>query len=207
MFSGLWSGIKRINMGKYLASTLEWIQEQRKSYAKKLEEATEGAEVFKYLLLMNLNSLEDYITLTRVQAEQSFRLTKRLAGIGFILLVVGIVLGIYSQLFLTTGLEIAYLSAIAGLLTQFIAGVFFYLYNKTLQQLNLFHKELEISQKVAMGLVLSSYVTNEKERDIILTDLSKLLLTKSLRDTISDLHQQLPLHPNVTSSTKTEIAE
>jgi hypothetical protein len=44
----------------------------------------------------------------------------------------------------------AYLAGIAGVLTEFIAGVFFYLYSKTLGQINLFHDKLVDMQKTAL---------------------------------------------------------
>ena len=123
--------------------------ERQNRYMKCLEEATneeDEKKIFKLLLLIDLTELEKYIAQTRLQARRSFMLSVGVAICGSILLLAAIVLGILSQVLLKTQhLEIVYLSAIAGLITQFISGIFFYFYQMTLRQINLFHSRLESS--------------------------------------------------------------
>ena len=45
-------------------------------------------------MLINVSSLEAYVAQTRIQAEQSFKLSKLVAIVGFGLLSVGVILGI-----------------------------------------------------------------------------------------------------------------
>jgi hypothetical protein len=150
-------------IGKVFVDALAKATEDKKTYTEKLEEA-KGTKVYKYVLLINVSSLEAYVAQTRIQAEQSFKLSKLVAIVGFGLLSVGVILGIITAfLNIKSGLNAAYLSAIAGVLTEFISGVFFYLYNKTLQQINIFHDSLIEMQKLSMEYI--SKYTEEQTKE------------------------------------------
>ena len=126
-------------------------KEEKRNYVSKLE-AAEGDMVYKYVLLINIAALEGYVAQTRLQAQQSFNLSRFIALAGFVIIAVAIALSII----LTAGsdsivnLNAAYLAGIAGVLTEFISGVFFYLYSKTLNQINLFHDKLVDMQKTSL---------------------------------------------------------
>src|SRR5258706_16316441 len=106
---------------------------------------------------MDLEFLDAYITDTRIQARLSFRRCLFVALCGALLLFVAIGLGISSQVVPhMPPLQIAYLTGVAGIITQLISGVFFYFYNMTLRQINLFHSGLESSRKVCISLFLQS---------------------------------------------------
>lgn len=139
-------------------------QEEKKSYADKLEKAT-GDDVFKYILLINVSALEGYVAQTRVQAEQSFRLARIIASTGFAILAVGIAMAIYLSILGRPTFEAAYLTVIAGVLTEFISGVFFYLYNRTLQQINLFYDKLVAMQQTSMAYLATGLVSDRKTGD------------------------------------------
>lgn len=129
-------------------------------YRDKFECAEDETKGFQYLLLMDLESLEAYITDTRIQARHSFRLCVFVALCGALLLFVAVGLGIASQVVPhMPPLQIAYLTAVAGIITQLISGVFFYFYQMTLRQINLFHSQLESSRKVCISLYLQSLMT------------------------------------------------
>src|SRR5579871_2607583 len=83
----------RIIVGLF-TKTSEQATEAKEDYAKKLEIAT-GDDVFKYVLLINMAALDGYVAQTRLQAAQSFRLSRIVAMIGFLLLAVGIGAGFY----------------------------------------------------------------------------------------------------------------
>ena len=132
-------------------------QDNKKTYEEKLENAT-GPDVFKYILLINTTALEGYVAQSRLQAQQSFKLSKTVAIVGFLILVAAILLSIILTFFGKTNLDAAYLSGIAGVLTEFISGVFFYLYNRTLSQINLFHDKLAEMQKTALQHIAENMV-------------------------------------------------
>ena len=146
--------------------------EDKKTFTDKLEAAS-GEDVFKYILLINVSELEGYVAQTRAQAEQSFRLAKVVASVGFAILGVGITLAIYLSVIGRPTLEAAYLTAVAGVLTEFISGVFFYLYNRTLQQINLFHDKLVSMQHMSMAYLATGLVSDRTKGDQARIDLAR----------------------------------
>jgi hypothetical protein len=126
-------------------------EDQKQTYQDKLEKASHD-DVFKYVFLINNASVEKYVQQSREQAETAFLLSKRVAIAGFALLAAGIVIGLISQ-FTDQALTTAYLAGIGGVLTEFIAGVFFWMYNRTLQQINLFYQGLMMQQQDALAAI------------------------------------------------------
>jgi hypothetical protein len=152
------------DIAEALERDLAEADEDRRSYTQKLESATDD-EVFRYLLLISTTALDKYIAQSRAQAEQSFNLAKTGAMGGFFLLVGGIGLGVLANLLGEPIFTPAYLSATAGAVTELIAGVLFYLYNRTLQQINVFHDKLVASQHVATAFLANSLVRDADKRD------------------------------------------
>jgi len=120
--------------------------EDKKTYEEKLENAS-GNDVYKYVLLINVSALEGYVAQARLQAQQSFNLSKIVAIAGFAIITVSIGLSVYLTSIGNQNLNAAYLAGVAGVLTEFTSGVFFFLYSKTLGQINLFHDKLVDMQK------------------------------------------------------------
>ena len=149
--------------------------EKTEDYAKKLESAS-GADMFKYLLLINVAAIEKYVAQTRIQAQISFRLCKRVALWSFVLIAAGVALAIYSTIWGNKELGAAKLSAPSGVITQFIAGVFFYLYNRTLQQFNLFGEKVSSAQRVAISLLANAAIGDIGKRDASTVELIQALL-------------------------------
>jgi hypothetical protein len=134
------------------------------TYTQKLEGA-QGDQVFKYLLLINTAAIDGYVAQTRLQAEQSFRLSRYVAVAGFLLIAVGVGVGIYFELNDGGSLSAAYIASVSGIVTEFVSGVFFYMYHRTLQQLNRFHDRLLTSQRVAMSFLATAMVEDSEKRD------------------------------------------
>ena len=130
--------------------------QDKKTYEEKLENA-KGPDIFKYVLLINISALEGYVAQARLQAQQSFTLSKLVAITGFAIIVTAICLSVFLTMTANQNLNAAYLTSIAGILTEFTSGVFFFLYSKTLSQINLFHDKLVDMQKTAL-----SHLTNEQ---------------------------------------------
>jgi len=122
----------------------------KRSYEQKLEQS-EGKDIYKYVLLINIAALEGYVAQARLQAQQSFNLSRIIAITGFVIVGVAIILSVVFTILGNTNLNAAYLAGIAGVLTEFIAGVFFALYSKTLGQINVFHDKLVDMQKTALN--------------------------------------------------------
>jgi hypothetical protein len=122
----------------------------KRTYEQKLE-TSEGINIYKYVLLINIAALEGYVAQSRLQAQQSFNLSRIIAITGFIIVGIAIILSVILTLLGNENLSAAYLAGISGVLTEFIAGVFFLLYSKTLGQINVFHDKLVDMQKTALG--------------------------------------------------------
>ncbi|MCJ2563287.1 MAG: hypothetical protein LN417_04270 [Candidatus Thermoplasmatota archaeon] len=167
---------------KGVIKKVEDSEEERKSYVERLEDA-EGDEVFKYILLINNSVCDLYVAQTRLQASESFRLCQIVSVVGFILLIVGIGVGIYTHLYTELSLDAALLTTGAGILTEFISGVFFRMYNKTLQQMSEFHDRLVSSQRIALGLLTNSTVTSETTRNESKIALSRMLVSANTEET------------------------
>jgi len=161
---------------KILLENAKKASADKQTYTEKLERAS-GEDVFKYILLINVSALEGYVAQTRLQAEQSFRLSKWVAVIGFALIATGIGFGIYLNAKGDSNLEAAYLAATAGVLTEFISGVFFYLYNRTLQQINRFHDKLVAMQQLSMSYLSTSLVVDPSQRDAARIEISKSIIS------------------------------
>ena len=170
-------GLKNLSASFYI-NTLNKLQEEKKTYAEKFEKA-QGDDIFKYLLLMDASMLESYVVQTRIQAKESFQNSKHIAVAGFALIAIGISLGIASKFMGVSTLDAAYLASLAGILTEFISGTFFYLHNRTLQQLNLFHQRMLTSKQIATSLLANSLIEDKSKRDDSKAELSKLLMSNS----------------------------
>jgi hypothetical protein len=175
-------GIEPVSMLVPLGSALvkafveqaQQASKEKKDYTDKLEEA-QGDDVFKYLLLINVASLESYVAQTRLQAEQSFRWSKVVAVIGFMIIATGVSIAIYTSAGGTIAIQAAYLASLSGVIVEFVAGVFFFLYNRTLQQINLFHQRLADAQQLSISLMANSLIGDETRRDEARADLSQAL--------------------------------
>ena len=124
---------------------------EKQSYQERLESARND-DVFKYVFLINSASVEQYVSQSRAQATTSFALSRMAALAGFALLVLSILIGLGSEI---TGhsLSIAYLSGVGGVITEFIAGVFFWIYNRTLRQINMFYAGMMNQQHEALNAI------------------------------------------------------
>ena len=139
-------------------------EEQQNNYQDKLEDARPD-KVFRYIFLINNAAVEKYVNQSRAQAEVSFALCRVAAIAGFLLLVASIVIGIVVELN-GRSLSIAYIAGIAGVITQFISGVFFWMYNRTLQQINVFYQGIMSQQTEALvGIGRFSAFTKEAEEE------------------------------------------
>ncbi|MCJ7450083.1 MAG: hypothetical protein MUO72_20610 [Bacteroidales bacterium] len=135
---------------KNFTESYQKADDSKRTYQQKLE-SSEGINIYKYVLLINIAALEGYVLQARLQAQQSFNLSRIIAITGFIIVGIAIILSIILTWLGNENLNAAYLAGIAGVLTEFIAGVFFLLYSKTLGQINIFHDKLVDMQKTALN--------------------------------------------------------
>jgi hypothetical protein len=106
-------------------------------------------DFFTNLIQINFKYIDLYYLQTQEQAAKSFSLAKWacIAGIGVV--VVGIVM-MYNS-YATP----AYVTTAAGVLSEMIAGVFFYLYNRTILKMSQYHQKLVITQNISLALKIT----------------------------------------------------
>lgn len=130
-----------------------------------------GDNFFNNFVKLNFKYLDSYYLQTQVQADKGFFITTLIAILSFIIISIGIVAA-----FFDAAADAARLSVIAGTLGEFIAGIFFYLYNKTVSNMGEYHRRLTLTQNIGIALQVSEglpeEIKNQTKKDII----SSLLL-------------------------------
>ncbi|MGR8960507.1 TRADD-N-associated membrane domain-containing protein [Rhizobium leguminosarum] len=99
----------------------------------------------------NLGHLLEYYKMNKSQARNSFNASLSSIIAGFVTLVVG---GVWAYTAERNDLT-AYLVPFAGVILQFIGGGYFYLYNRSLIQLNFFFSRLAQMQDTLLAIHLS----------------------------------------------------
>lgn len=117
-------------------------------------------EVFDTVQL-GLNQLEEYYTINKGQARNSFRFSilAVVAGLGTVL---G---GVWLFYLKKLDAPFAAVSAMAGIVLQFIGGAGFYLYNKSIEQLSHFHDRLIRMQETMLAVALCEQIKDDNRRE------------------------------------------
>ena len=118
---------------------------------------------FDRLVGINVENLAAYYTLVKVHTDKSFVVATAAGVVGFALVATGLAFGYLAA---DSSPHMAYVSSGAGVLTEFIAGVFFYLYNRTVRQLKEYHDSLLAVQNILLSfkLVGDLQASDEKTR-------------------------------------------
>jgi hypothetical protein len=106
---------------------------------------------FKQLVSINLGNLAAYYEQVKAQTDKSFTASLIVGIIGFIFIGIGLILGLINT---ANSQTLAYISSGSGIITEFIAAVFFYLYNRTVRQMKGYHDSLLDVQNILLSLKL-----------------------------------------------------
>jgi hypothetical protein len=107
---------------------------------------------FDRLVDINLTNLSAYYGLVKIHASNSFVVAISAGVVGFILIILGIMMAIFIQK--DPSKTITWVASASGVATEFISAVFFYLYNKTIQQLKGYHDSLLSVQNILLSFKL-----------------------------------------------------
>ena len=129
-----------------------------------LEEQKAKAFDILEVIQSNLDQLIDYYIINKAQATTSFRSSIIAISIGFATIIIGVWLA-YAHAGDNTA---AYISVLAGIVLQFIGGAFFFLYSKSLIQLNFFFARLALMQDTMLGIRLADSIPEGKDKHQIL---------------------------------------
>ena len=117
-------------------------------------------DIYESSIKMSYKYLDQYYLQTREQAGKGFLITLCVAVGGAIIIAVGII-----AMFLGKA-EPAYLTTACGVITEFIASIFFYLYNRTVQSMGDYHNKLVLSQNIAIALKVSDSISPAKQDEV-----------------------------------------
>lgn len=156
----------------------------RQRIVRRLEPRAKGLEpgappsYFDRLVQINLENLAAYYSLVKAQTDKSFHLSWIAGLIGFVLILAGLAAGFAGAV----ATEIGYISAGAGVITEFIAGIFFYLYNQTVRQLKGYHDRLLAVQNVLLSFKIVEGITDEAKKAELMGQVIGYLLAGSSGD-------------------------
>jgi len=126
------------------------------------EEDKKEENVFGTIQL-SLNQITEYYTINKSQARNSFRFSVFAIVAGLATLIGGIWLFYLGE---TPDTELTIITGISGVLIEFIGGAYFYLYNKSLKQLNFFYEKLVKMQDTMLAIQLTESMSEEKEAEL-----------------------------------------
>lgn len=127
---------------KYWDSKLNANDRRRKELKAEMDVR---ATYFERLVRINLDNLSEYYELVQTHTNKSFQVTLLACIMGVGLIFFGLLFG------WTDNSRITYISAGSGIIIEFISGIFFYLYNKTVTQLKEYHDSLLEVQNVLLS--------------------------------------------------------
>jgi hypothetical protein len=130
---------------------------------------------FNNLVTINVENLAAYYELVKIQTDKSFRASLTVAYFGASLIFTGLVLGFYRT---DATDKMAYIAAGAGVVTEFIASVFFWLYSRTVRQLRGYHDSLLSVQNVLLSFKLVSDTRDPKEKAVMVSKMCSHLLAR-----------------------------
>lgn len=125
------------------------------SEAERLQEELE-ANFFTNLVKINFKYLDKYYLQTQVQADKSFILSSAAAITGLAIIVSGIIMMYLNK---TTP---AYVATASGVLSELIAAVFFYLYNRTILRMSEYHQKLVLTQNIGLSLKIAESLPDDE---------------------------------------------
>jgi hypothetical protein len=114
---------------------------------------------FDSLVRINVENLAAYYALVKAQTDKSFLASLAVGVVGFVLIITGLMIGFVD---VKNAQPLSYISSGSGVITEFIAGVFFYLYNKTVQQMKGYHDSLLAVQNVLLSFKLVGDTKDEQ---------------------------------------------
>lgn len=136
-------------------------------------------DIFENSIKMSYKYLDQYYLQTREQAQRGFFVTVCVAIFGAVLIGGGIIA------MFVGATEPSYITCATGVITEFIAAIFFYLYNRTVASMSKYHNKLVLSQNISIALKVSDSLPPEekiKTKNLIVTELLKDINCHLIKD-------------------------
>ncbi len=176
MYYLIFAFILRVFWSSSLNKVKAKLIEVRATEMKKKLGTDQAKDFFTQLVEINFKYIDQYYLQTQEQADKSFWLSAICAIIGFLLVIAGVIV-LYNDVKRDAG----FVATSAGVISEFIAAVFFYLYNQTIQKMSQYHQKLVITQNISLALKSADQLTDTKAKvletiiDRLTTDVNKFL--------------------------------
>jgi MFS family permease len=154
---------------------LEKLREERVEITQKIEQEKE-LDIF-HTIQLSLNQLNEYYTINKGQARSSFRFSIFSIVVGLIT----IVTGIWFFYFGRSNIELTFITGISGVLLEFIGGAYFFMYKKSLEQVNFFFGQLIKIQDTMLAINLANNIEDKEKRTVLTDKIITSLLERSLK--------------------------
>lgn len=155
--------------------------EARKTYME--DDSQPKKQYFDRLVDINVINLGEYYSLVKSQTNKSFQTTLIVSIVGFVLLALGLVIGFTAS---PSKVYIGLIASASGIVVEFIAAIFFYLYNQTVRQLKGYHDSLLIVQNVLLAFKLVDDMKNQNEKaDMMMKMLAYLMKQEEIISKVS----------------------
>lgn len=157
-------------------SVIKKLNDEREIIKHKIEEKKE-LEIFDTINL-SLNQLNEYYTINKAQAKSSFRFSIFAIVIGLLTIITGI-----WMFYLKTNpdINLTILTGMSGLLLEFIGGAYFFMYKKSLEQVNFFFAQLIKIQDTMLSINLAKNIGNKEKETEMTEKIITSLLERSLK--------------------------
>ena len=135
-------------------------------------------DIFENSIKMSYKYLDQYYLQTREHAQRGFMITVCVSLFGAILLGIGIVAMFFGNI------KPSHISCASGVITEFIAAIFFYLYNRTISSMSKYHDKLVLSQNISIALKVSETLSDTERNET-----KKLIVSELLKNINENLIQ------------------
>ena len=135
---------------------------------------------FTKLVQINFKYIDQYYLQTQEQADKSFRLAASASVAGLFIIAFGIVMMLFDKT------EPAYVTTSTGVISEFIAAIFFYLYNRTILKMSQYHQKLVITQNISLALKITDEMSGDNKAESLKLLVERLTtdVNKHLTETI-----------------------
>lgn len=164
----------RINFTSQENRKVDYLKQERIAIQEKIRDKASSNIID--IIQLNLNQLDEYYTINKNQARNSFYTSLFLIFLGFLIITFAIVLFLSNP---SLNISITIISGISGVLLQFIGGANFFIYSKTLEQVNRFYNNLIKTQDTMLAIELCRQIDDEEKKRNLMEKIVVDLLKRS----------------------------
>lgn len=146
---------------------LERLFNERNELNEKIKEESNVMDVIR----INLNQLDEYFTINKVQAKNSYSFSVTMIVIGFGVIITGVLLWLYGKL----TLNVMVISTLAGVIAEFIGATSLLLYKESTKQIQLFFDKLTYLQHVMLAIELAEKLPDNSKTEQISSIITSLI--------------------------------